>query len=258
MRTFMIRPIITLALFGLLCMAVEARAESSKTQPDSLIADRTHLPGQGMITYRVALGDSNFEIGRTSNEWKIEKGRYHLKSIARTTGLARLLRPTFVVMESRGRITPEGLRPDTFVVRQGDDPVREWAEFDWKNMKIRVGEQPEQNLKAGSQDLLSFNYNFGFMPDAASAGSLFVTTGKRYRNYPISFVARGEIETPAGKFKTLHLRTSGENTTELWLAYDYWLLPVKIRHVDKRGGSFVQAVTEIRVDSEKKIQGGAD
>ena len=38
--------------------------------------------------------------------------------------------------------------------------------------------------------------------------------------------------------------------TELWLAYDYLLLPVKIRHVDNQGGSFVQVATAIRVGGE--------
>jgi len=45
----------------------------------------------------------------------------------------------------------------------------------------------------------------------------------------------------------LHLRTPGENSTELWLAYDYLLLPVKIRYVDGQGDSFVQVATKIQV-----------
>ena len=45
--------------------------------------------------------------------------------------------------------------------------------------------------------------------------------------------------------RTLHLRAPGVNTTELWLAYDYLLLPVKIRHVDNKGGILVQVATEI-------------
>ena len=42
-----------------------------------------------------------------------------------------------------------------------------------------------------------------------------------------------------------HLRTPGERPTDLWLAYDYRLLPVKIRHVDNRGNAYVQVATEI-------------
>ena len=249
-------PIKTLAFLGLLCIvfglkaAAAEKTESSNVQMDA--SGRAQLPRQGTITYRVGWSDSNLEVGQTSNEWKIDAGRYHLRSVAHTTGLARLLKSMSVVMESHGQVTPEGLRPDTFVVREGDKPVRQWAKFDWKNMKVHVGEQPEQTLQAGSQDVLSFNYNFGFMPDAALARSLFVATGKKYRKYSISFVAREEIEVPAGKFKTLHVRTPGENTTELWLAYDYWLLPVKVRHIDKKGNSFVQVATRIHISSEAK------
>ena len=59
-----------------------------------------------------------------------------------------------------------------------------------------------------------------------------------------------EIVVPAGTLRTLHLRAPGVNTTELWLAYDYLLLPVKIRHVDNKGNSLVQVATEIQLSQE--------
>lgn len=40
------------------------------------------------------------------------------------------------------------------------------------------------------------------------------------------------------------------NTTELWLAYDYLMLPVKIRHVDRKGDSLVQVAIKIEVSPE--------
>jgi hypothetical protein len=54
------------------------------------------------------------------------------------------------------------------------------------------------------------------------------------------------IKLPAGEIRTLHLRAPGENTTELWLAYDYLLLPVKIRFVDRNDRVFVQVATQIQ------------
>ena len=59
-----------------------------------------------------------------------------------------------------------------------------------------------------------------------------------------------EIEVPAGVLRTLHLRAPGVNTTELWLAYDYLMLPVKIRHVDRKGDSLVQVAIKIEVSPE--------
>ena len=45
-------------------------------------------------------------------------------------------------------------------------------------------------------------------------------------------------------------RAPGANTTELWLAYDYLMLPVKIRHLDPQGESLVQVATEILMSPE--------
>jgi hypothetical protein len=43
----------------------------------------------------------------------------------------------------------------------------------------------------------------------------------------------------------VNLYTLGENATEIWLADEYPLLPVKIRHVDNKGKVFVQVATEV-------------
>ena len=64
---------------------------------------------------------------------------------------------------------------------------------------------------------------------------------------PVEVLGDEDIELPAGTMRTLHLRTPGTNSTELWLAYDYLLLPVKIRHEDNKGDSFVQVATDIRL-----------
>ena len=51
---------------------------------------------------------------------------------------------------------------------------------------------------------------------------------------------------PLGTLVTRHLRSPGERLTDIWLAYEYRLLPVKIRHVDNKGNAFVQIATEIQ------------
>jgi hypothetical protein len=39
-------------------------------------------------------------------------------------------------------------------------------------------------------------------------------------------------------------------TTELWLAYDRSLLPVKVQHIDRKGALFVQLAVTIEVSPE--------
>ena len=113
-------------------------------------------------------------------------------------------------------------------------------------MKLRVSDRPEQKLDPGAQDLLSFYYQLGFMniPDGG-AGAMHLATGKKYGLYRLENLGDEDIEIPLGVLRTRHLRAPGENSTELWLAYDYRLLPVKIRHVDNKGGILVQVATEI-------------
>lgn len=235
--------------------AVEPELESAATatpvapsEPPPVVVPR--LPERGKIRYRVDRGDSNFEIGYSEHTWEISGGRYRLSSVAETTGLVWLFKSIRIEMESRGQMTAEGLRPETFSIRRNGQETGEQATFDWDNMKVRVGDRDEQALDHGAQDLLSFNYQLGYLALSEAGSTLPIATGKKYGIYRLEVLGDEEIEVPAGLMRTLHLRAPGENTTELWLAYDYLLLPVKIRHVDAKGDSLVQVATEIRLSPE--------
>ena len=203
-----------------------------------------------MIRYRVDRGDSNFEIGVSRNEWEIDDGHYRLKSVIETTGLVWLFKAYRIEMESIGQMTPEGLRPESFAIRRNAKETKEKVLFDWQNMIVSVGEQSGQMLTNGAQDLLSFNYQLGYLPHPEAGGTLPIATGRKYGIYRLEVLGDEEIQVPAGTLRTLHLRAPGENTTELWLAYDYLLLPVKIRHIDSKGESLVQVATEIQLGNK--------
>jgi hypothetical protein len=208
------------------------------------------MPRRGLIHYRVDRGDSNFEIGYAEHEWQMVDGRYRLRSLVETTGLVWLFKAVRIEMDSQGAIAAEGLRPETFVVRRNGRDTPETAAFDWQRMTVRIGDRPEQALAYGAQDLLSFNYQLGFLPHLEAGGTLPIATGKKYGVYRLEVIGDEEIEVPAGLMRTLHLRTPGVNTTELWLAYDHLLLPVKIRHIDNKGDSFVQVATKIQMSPD--------
>ena len=215
--------------------------EAVPTQPQS------RLPERGRILYRVDRGDHGFEIGTSTSEWKIQDGNYRLSLVMETSGLVGLLKPYLIVMESRGRITADGVKPELFTIRRNGMDAGEKAFFDWESMQIYVGENAPQAMDPGAQDLLSFNYQLGFMPNPELSNTLPITTGKKYGVYRLEKVGDEEIEIPAGVMRTLHLRAPGTNTTELWLAYDYLLLPVKIRHTDAKGDSLVQVALQIQL-----------
>lgn len=205
------------------------------------------LPPRGHIRYRVDRGDANFEIGYAEHRWEIADGRYRLSSVAETTGLVWLFKAIRVEMESHGLINAAGLQPQVFTVRRDGRLSRERADFDWQAMTVRVAGRGEQPLDAGAQDFLSFNYQLGYLRQLDAIKRMPIATGKKYRVYALEVIGDEEIEVPAGRMRTLHLLAPGENSTELWLAYDYLLLPVKIRFQDAGGASYVQLATRIEV-----------
>lgn len=218
----------------------------SVSESSAPAVSRERLPLRGSVRYRVDRGDSGFEIGVARQDWEIDGERYRLSSSAETTGLAWLLRSVSLDMESVGRFTARGLQPEAFGVMREGRRGRERALFDWEAMRVRVGERREHPLEAGTQDLLSVFYQLGFVEIApGEAGTMPLATGKKYAVFRVENLGDEEIEIPLGVLRTRHLRLPGDNTTEVWLAYEYRLLPVKIRHINNKGDVHVQVATEI-------------
>jgi hypothetical protein len=221
---------------------------SDAVPPDGAtpIVSPERLPPRGRVRVRGDWGDAGGEIGGARQEWEFDAGRYRLISSVETTGLAWLLRSVDIEMESIGRISGEGLQPEAFGIMRSGRRARERALFDWEAMKVRVSDDRDHALDPGAQDLLSFYYQLGFLDIAPGrTGSLPLATGKKYDIYRLENLGDETIEIPLGVLATRHLRTPGGNGTEIWLSYEYRLLPVKIRHVDNDGSAFVQVATEI-------------
>ena len=232
--------------------AIPASESVSESAPEEVIpvAISARMPPRGVILYRVDRGDSNFEVGSSKQSWEIADGRYRLTSEIETTGIVWLFKSIRIETESRGALTAEGLRPESFVTRRNGQETKEKAFFDWDAMKVQVGDRAEQDLVPGSQDVLSFNYQLGYLPNLEAGTALSIATGRKYAVYRLEVVGEEEIEVPAGRMRTLHLRAPGVNITELWLAYDHLMLPVKMRHVDAKGDSIVQVATQIQLSPE--------
>ncbi|WP_313951312.1 DUF3108 domain-containing protein [Accumulibacter sp.] len=219
--------------------------------PEALpVPAESRLPAQGMIHYRIDRGDQGFMIGESTHHWAMVDGTYRITAVTETNGLIALFKPLRIELESRGKLSAEGLVPERFVTRRKGRETNEQAEFDWDEMQVRIGKRPAQALRPGSQDLLSFHYQLGWVSDLATGTTLPIATGKKYEQYRIELIGDEEIKTPAGTFRSLHLRVPGESTTELWLAYDRSLLPVKIQHTDRDGAIYVQTATTIELSQE--------
>lgn len=219
-----------------------------------------NLPRRGSITYTVLYGSSQTYVGRVVQSWRADSGSYTLASEAETAGFVDLFAPQRLNYRSTGRITAQGLRPDSFAAsrtRRGRTEVAE-ARFDWDAGSLTYGTATEAPksvaLPADAQDLISFVYQFVIAPPAPGRRRIPITTGTRFEVYDVEVGQETPIETPIGTLKALPVKQvprPGAESIEVWLAADYRYLPVRIRHFDREGNfSGEQMVSEIRVSDE--------
>ena len=219
--------------------------------PESIVPEAANeaairdFPSQGRIVYRVDRGDAGFQIGISRQEWQVADGTYRLHSVSETVGLAWLVRSVKQEADSRGKMTARGFVPESYAVLRNGRETSEKALFDWENQIVDVGRR-RASLDAGAQDFLSFAYQLGFADPSASGMSMPIATGKKYGVYRLENLGDEEITIPLGKMRTAHFRAAGIDA-ELWLAYEYSLLPVKIRFIDNKGDTYVQVATTIEL-----------
>ncbi|MDR1351314.1 MAG: DUF3108 domain-containing protein [Zoogloeaceae bacterium] len=214
------------------------------------------FPPRGEVRYIVYRGTQGFEIGRAELSWEIADGRYRLASLLQSTGLASLFYPVSIVSESVGSIGARGLTPERYQqTRNRDTP--ENVEFDHAAQRVRINRNPPIEMNANSHDFLSLQYQFAYnaLPASIAVGvrgtlEFWLATHKKYER--IQFVIVGEeiLELPAGRFNTLHVQTTDKTSTDLWLALDYLMLPVRLHFTDKNGDHYEQAAREILIETE--------
>ncbi len=180
-----------------------------------------------------------------------ENNTYILSSVTEANGLASLFLGA-LVQKSEGVVLENGLRPNYYTYLYGnDDKKMQSANFAWSDgiieMNSEKGKKTEA-LVAGTQDFLSFMYQFMFIPPLENT-EIAMSNGKKLRTYSYSFQGEDKITSKLGELNTIHLLKSGDDDekTELWLAIDYQYLPVKIRKTESDGSYIEQIATKISV-----------
>ncbi len=200
--------------------------------------------------FEVRRGNDTSAAGLTRVIFNIDKnGTYTISSTTQAKGLASLFFGT-LIQKSEGTVTDKGLVPSFYLYQYGSDKDKiQTARFVWSDSALQMhsakGDKTEI-LVAGTQDFLSFMYQFMFSPPTENT-QVTMTNGKNLRTYTYSFEGEEVISTKLGELKTVHLLKSGseEEKTELWLALDYQYLPVKIRKTEKDGSVIEQIATNI-------------
>lgn len=225
---------------------VEPAPPAPATPPPTPAGPR--WPKAGRITFAVFRGEKQFEIGRAVQQWEVdENNHYRITATAETTGLAGFIKPITITQVSAGRIDEQGFRPEIFMVQREGHPGALRADFDWTAMKISMADG-EHALSPGTQDLVSIFYQLGYPGYPQAAIEVPVTTAKKLAVYRFEVLGEEMLELPFGKtWRTLHVRARHEDTTEVWLALDYFSLPVKIRFIDRKGDLYDQWAIEVLV-----------
>ena len=196
-------------------------------------------------------------FAKMKEQFTVTGNSYKLESVSKGVGVYALFGER--KLTSIGEVTPEGLRPTHFELRQGDNAKKFlFTDFDWANkilhMKVK-NTVKDAVLTPGTQDLASYPYQFMFIPTALKdAITVTLTTGKKLNQYPYKISAEHEtIESAGVQYKTLHLVPAGQDksqteTKELWLGAEQHYLPVRILLVDENGEKLEQTLTELHVE----------
>lgn len=235
-----------LVVLGLLsCLPVSVSAEQA-------VISNAALPKRIQATYAVTKNGQPFANVR--EQFTMSGNQYRVESVTKGIGVYALFGER--VLGSEGVVTPQGLKPSRFELRQGDNARKALlAEFDWDKQNLRMtakGKLKEAKLESGAQDLASFAYQFMYLPQPLkNSVTLSLTTGKKLNQYQYNIQPEVEVIEAAGmQYKTLHLvpAEQGDETKELWLAADYHLVPVRILLVDENGQKLEQTLTELQIE----------
>lgn len=233
--------------------APEAVAEPARAEdPPAAMPKEIALPRYARIRYDVLWGQGGFPIGQAVQLLRHDGATYHVTSTAETTGIIGLFRPAKMVNVSQGDVVEGGVRPRQFRVERSTGK-NESAVLDWESGRVKGSGGREFALEPGTQDMLSMFCQLSLLPIDGPVVSLPVVTSKRVERYDFEVLGEEEIETPRGPRKTLHLRNrqpDGKEATEIWLGLEDSRLPVKIRHVDRRGDMFEQIAASIEYDDK--------
>lgn len=179
-------------------------------------------------------------------------GRYTLRSVAEAKGLLALALSD-LVQESEGSVGTLGLQPERFLYQYGRRADKtQAARFDWPagRLHLRSGSREQSvPLEAGAQDLMSFLYQFMYVPPLEHM-RISITNGKRLKRYDYGFEGEEMLDTEMGELRCIHIARSAadEEKTEIWLAADYHYLPVKISKTEKDGALTERIATRLHLE----------
>lgn len=183
-------------------------------------------------------------------------GNYKIESVTKAVGMLARFKPETVRITSQGKVTPQGLRPLSFIMtREIDTNKNASAKFNWEKNIVTQTDYKGVNdlpLPAATQDRLSVLYSMPIQAKSEQTEYKFsITDGNNLDAYSFSISPNErEITVPLGTLKTRYVTSTpvGEEVKyEIWMATEYDNFPCKVIVTDSNGGKLTQVLTGLTI-----------
>ncbi len=212
-------------------------------------------PPSGKWNYSIHMGDFDQTGSAASLKLGFENHgtAYSLRAEVNATGITALFYGGVRRDLSRGRLTANGFEPERYAEQRNKGAERA-SQVDYARKQILFAGGESEMLPDGIQDRLSSLFQLGLLaradPDLFQPGKTVELPELNLRNVErISYRVVGPVnlKTSLGILRTLHLTrlpvTKGKDPEiELWLDYEFDLLPVRIRLSDPNGRVIDQVI----------------
>lgn len=202
-------------------------------------------PPAGTWNFSVHMGDYDQTAAAAALKLVFENdgSNYMVRAEVAATGITAFFYSGVRKDLSRGRITDNGLEPGRYAEQRNKSAERVTV-VDYANNEIRFAGGETDTVPDGVQDRLSGLFQLGLLaraqPELFAPGKVIEFAELNLRNVEkVRFRVDGpaELKTHLGVLRTLHLtRVSApgarEPELEVWLDYDFLMMPVRIRLTD--------------------------
>lgn len=188
------------------------------------------------IEYKMSMALSD---GVANYRWIRRGTQYEIESSIQATGFIVGAIAGVLHQQSRGEITDEGLRPESFSIRRGEGDA-ETASFLRTASTLQLKRRSDTRavpLTRDMQDMQSFLFQLAYdAPHLGQTGDkidVVVTNARKVYRYQFQYMGNEPVETRFGTLDTIRLLSQAanpEDSYEVWLAPAHYYLPVRLKY----------------------------
>jgi len=210
------------------------------------------LPPRLELAYKVSYGTQGFVIGNATYRFEHEGDHYRISTVVEPSGLTALFVHGRGLVESRGTITPAGLKPYEFAIERGSTDKREVAYFDWDAGNVVLTGGGLTPLQPPAFDPLTIMWQPYFSPPSRADQTFTLATTRRVSRCTLSLEGEEPMVWRHSEVLTQRwheVSDDGKAEGWFWLAPSMHYIPVKMRVKRASRGTLEALLDAIRTDA---------